>query len=254
MQMKENPRSSNSSSSQSSSSREPIRKFVCGSEEREKRAHEQDDIRLGDLLQQQHGVLKDFGKGRELMDRIRISDGNRRRQRRLARHALRQRRPPLSRSHTAFNGWQLFLSLPGSALPPLLPNPMRPVQETMRPAFRPLEFAGQQKQPEGNEDEGRAGRENHDDPSDETEAADEAHEDFPQRLGNVIHPEEMPHLAQRLAMIVFRHVGPKCGCPARSASEVDPEQGRRRRACLAKDAKGKKEEEGNFGTGYPLDL
>ena len=38
----------------------------------------QDDILLGDLLQQQKGVLKDFGKNREVMNRVRISDGNRR--------------------------------------------------------------------------------------------------------------------------------------------------------------------------------
>lgn len=38
----------------------------------------QDDILLGDLIQQQDGVLKDFGKDREVMDRIRISDGQRR--------------------------------------------------------------------------------------------------------------------------------------------------------------------------------
>lgn len=38
----------------------------------------QDDILLGDLIQQQEGVLKDFGKDRGVMDRIRISDGNRR--------------------------------------------------------------------------------------------------------------------------------------------------------------------------------
>ena len=37
-----------------------------------------DDILLGDLLQQQDGVLKDFGRDRGVMDRIRISDGNRR--------------------------------------------------------------------------------------------------------------------------------------------------------------------------------
>lgn len=37
-----------------------------------------DDVLLGDLLQQQKGVLKDFGKDRAIMDRIRISDGNRR--------------------------------------------------------------------------------------------------------------------------------------------------------------------------------
>lgn len=38
----------------------------------------QDDILLGDLLQQQDGVLKDFAPDRGLMDRIRISDGDRR--------------------------------------------------------------------------------------------------------------------------------------------------------------------------------
>lgn len=37
-----------------------------------------DDVLLGDLLQQQQGVLKDFGRDRAVMDRIRISDGNRR--------------------------------------------------------------------------------------------------------------------------------------------------------------------------------
>jgi hypothetical protein len=37
-----------------------------------------DDVLLGDLLQQQKGVLRDFGKDRAIMDRIRISDGNRR--------------------------------------------------------------------------------------------------------------------------------------------------------------------------------
>ena len=38
----------------------------------------QDDILLGDLLQQQNGVLKDFGPDRGVQDRIRISDGHRR--------------------------------------------------------------------------------------------------------------------------------------------------------------------------------
>ena len=38
----------------------------------------QDDILLGDLIMQQGGVLRDFGRDREVMDRIRISDGQRR--------------------------------------------------------------------------------------------------------------------------------------------------------------------------------
>ena len=38
----------------------------------------QDDILLGELLQQQNGVLKDFGKDRGVMERVRISDGQRR--------------------------------------------------------------------------------------------------------------------------------------------------------------------------------
>jgi hypothetical protein len=37
-----------------------------------------DDVLLGELCQQQQGVLKDFGKRRAIMDRIRISDGHRR--------------------------------------------------------------------------------------------------------------------------------------------------------------------------------
>jgi len=37
-----------------------------------------DDVLLGELCQQQQAVLADFGGRREIMDRIRISDGNRR--------------------------------------------------------------------------------------------------------------------------------------------------------------------------------
>lgn len=90
---------------------------------------------------------------------------------------------------------------------------MHPIEETVCPAFGPFELAGQQQQPEGNKHEGRAGRENHDDPGDETKATNEAHKDFPQRLGNVIHSEEMPHLAQGLVMIMFRHSGAKVRVP-----------------------------------------
>ena len=38
----------------------------------------QDDILLGDLIQQQSGVLRDFGRDAEVMARVRISDGQRR--------------------------------------------------------------------------------------------------------------------------------------------------------------------------------
>ena len=38
----------------------------------------EDDVLLGDLICQQNGVLRDFDTDRELMDRIRISDGPRR--------------------------------------------------------------------------------------------------------------------------------------------------------------------------------
>lgn len=37
-----------------------------------------DDVLLGELCQQQNGVLRDFGQNRDIMDRIKISDGERR--------------------------------------------------------------------------------------------------------------------------------------------------------------------------------